>query len=76
VSFFFSKIHTLSRTSFSVCSIVSRMDSDKGCTVDLVTSDVGDEFEFLAVLEPEEEGKTLADCITAAYQDNTFVRSF
>jgi len=56
------------------CSTVSRKNPDEGCTVDLVTSDEKDEFEFLAVLEPKEEGKTLKDCFTDSDTDNTFVR--
>jgi hypothetical protein len=55
------------------CSIVSRTNPDEGCTVDLVTSDEKDEFEFLAVMEPK-KGKTLADCFTDSDLDNTFVR--
>jgi hypothetical protein len=40
------------------CSQVFRKDPNKGCTVDLVTSDDKDEFEFVAVLKPKEEGET------------------
>jgi hypothetical protein len=50
------------------------MDSAKGCTVDLVTSDTGDEFEFMVVLVPE-EGKTPNDCLTTDTNENMYVHS-